>query len=157
MDGDSTVDQELERSSCGNLWPGLGLDTRWLRSALGPSAREAIRQRHNVGAINPARTRPNLAYERPHAGHNRPYNPSACPRPARLQLSLHADFVRYRPRPSITRVHHPAKYTYTEAWIRGNVSNDTRFDVADVARVFFLSLSLQFFLSLPVSTPSYRS
>lgn len=36
--GDSTVDRrELERSGCGNLRPGLGLDTRWLRSALGPS------------------------------------------------------------------------------------------------------------------------
>ena len=35
--GDSTVDRrELERSGCGNLRPGLGLDTRWLRSAWDP-------------------------------------------------------------------------------------------------------------------------
>ncbi|KAK1118794.1 hypothetical protein K0M31_014794 [Melipona bicolor] len=92
---------KYSRPGCGNLWLALGLDTRsldppWLWFG---TLAKAIRQRHNGGHKSGSHA-PKPRTRRPHADHGpqpsiiRPRVPAAS-LSVRLQLSLHADFVRY--------------------------------------------------------------
>lgn len=91
---------KYSRPGCGNLWLALGLDTRsldppwvWFRTLT-----KAIRQRHNGGHKSGSHA-PKPRSWRPHADHG-PQPSIIRPRVSLLllpylQLSLHADFVRY--------------------------------------------------------------